>query len=635
MQFDNSHIENYFNDKKNENINDNDFNINPKILEEKSTNYYEGKNIQIKRGTSLRIPNPSEDKQYRNRRAKSISFVDVSRISNSEEIYYEKAKNNNISDSSYIRNYQMVSSNNKMVDGSVRHHRTHSNTSGTTTLARKRSFRKPKVLINSKEHIRRLKKMKSISALSFKQETEKNKTVKRRYSIHSPPSPRIYTYDDYDDYDYFYGSRIEDYCSNLPPNTLYDELKKVHENELLETVKQFESDNESFEVRDEETIFYDSDNSLFSDEKEEDRNHSSLIKLILKYLDNSINGKRSRYIDRDMKENIYDYSYISENSQYMDEESELYKQEEMLESIFDDVVKGFYGYQTKFLTTILRLFSFLLYNGGKMELGHHLLKYILIDKLGINISSSSEDSYTQNINTIQHFENNEIGFITAYELKEAKKHEIRRKKGYQSIKKFWMIFHTIFIISFMYIFIMFNPPKIVTHLPNNANINLINTYYKINLLHQYSKLENVFWLPSTPVTWLIPDNNQQEIYNQCFIDSFSGNKVINYISIKKDANRLEKPIKFKILIKQMIPWKTLVVFECILISLQLGFQYLIMDEIIPLFKPKLYTTVHVLNKILNFFVQFKDIWKLLYNDICLYIFILGIYYAGNKILISS
>ncbi len=114
-----------------------------------------------------------------------------------------------------------------MANGNVTRQRSFS-LAGTTTLARKRSFRKPKVLINSKEHIRRLKKMKSISSLSFKQESEENKAVKRRYSVHLPSSPRIYTYDDDDAF--FYGSRIEESYYELPPNTLYDELKRAREN---------------------------------------------------------------------------------------------------------------------------------------------------------------------------------------------------------------------------------------------------------------------------------------------------------------------------------------------------------------------------------------------------------------------
>jgi len=57
-----------------------------------------------------------------------------------------------------------------------------------------------------------------------------------------------------------------------------------------------------------------------------------------------------------------------------------------------------------------------------------------------------------------------------------------------------------------------------------------------------------------------------------------------------------------------------------------------MDEIIPFFKPKLYTSVFFINEIINFFVQFKDIWILLYNDFCLYLFVLGIY-SGIKVIV--
>jgi len=558
MQLDNSHIEVFLNDKENEKLN-NAFNINPKkypeILKGKTKNQSEEKNNQIKKKSSLLRPNYYEIKQYRDRRTKSISFADVSRLSNQKEIY-------NVN-SNHSGNYQMINPNNKISNGNITRHRSYSSLNGTTTLARKRSFRKPKVLINSKEHIRRLKKMKSISALSFKQEPEENKAAKRRYSIHLPSS-RTYTYeDDYDENDvFFYGSRIEESYPDFPPNTLYDELKRAREKELLE--KQLERDNENLKIHDEETVLYDSD-SLYNDEGKKDRNNNSILKLILKYLENSINNKGgNRFIERDIKEeDVFDYSYISENSQFMDEESELYKQEEILESIFDDVVKNFNGYHTKFFKTILRLFSFLLYNGGKMKLGHHLFKYIL-DKFGINISSS-EDSYTQDV--IHQFENDEVEFITAYEIKEYKRHEIRRKKGYQSIKKLWIFFHNFFIISFMCLFLRLHPSSIMTQ---SSNTNLININNGIN--HPNLKPENI-----------------------------------------------------------MVPWKTLLVLECLLIATQLGFQYFIMDEIIPFFKPKLYTSVFFINEIINFFVQFKDIWILLYNDFCLYLFVLGIY-SGIKVI---
>jgi len=225
MQLDNSHIEVFLNDKENEKLN-NAFNINPKkypeILKGKTKNQSEEKNNQIKKKSSLLRPNYYEIKQYRDRRTKSISFADVSRLSNQKEIY-------NVN-SNHSGNYQMINPNNKISNGNITRHRSYSSLNGTTTLARKRSFRKPKVLINSKEHIRRLKKMKSISALSFKQEPEENKAAKRRYSIHLPSS-RTYTYeDDYDENDvFFYGSRIEESYPDFPPNTLYDELKRARE----------------------------------------------------------------------------------------------------------------------------------------------------------------------------------------------------------------------------------------------------------------------------------------------------------------------------------------------------------------------------------------------------------------------
>jgi len=636
MQLDNSHLEVFLGDKENEKLN-NVLNINPKkyprILEEKTKNQSEGKNNQLKKKSSLLRPNSYEIKQYRDRRTKSISFADVSRFS-IQEIYNGKL---DVGNNNYSCNL-MIDPNNKISNGNITRHRSYSSLNGTTTLARKRSFRKPKILINSKEHIRRLKKMKSISALSFKQESEENKAVKRRYSIHLPSSQRIYTYDDYDENDVFlYGSRIEESYSDLPQNTLYDELKRAREKELLE--KQLERDNGSLKIHDEETVFYDSDSS-FNDERKKDKKNNSILKLILKYLENSINNKgENSFIERDIKEeDVFDYSYISENSQFMDEESELYKQEEILESIFDDVVKNFYGYHTKFFKTILRLFSFLLYNGGRMKLGHHLFKFIL-DKLGINISSSSEDSYTQDINTIHNFKNDEMEFITPYEMKEYKRHEIRRKKGYQSIKKIWIIFHSVFIISFMFLFLIFHPSGIITQ-SSNINSNLININNGINhpslgsgnIMVFNMEQEKVLLSSSSPVTWLLPNDNQQEKYEQCLIDSSSRNKIKNKLLIKKNAKRSKKSIKFEILIKKMVPWKTLVVLECILITAQLGFQYFIMDEIIPFFKPKLYTSVFFINEIINFFVQFKDIWILLYNDICLYLFILGIYSGINTIL---
>jgi len=660
MQIDNNYMEELFNDKENEKINDNVFNINPKIkypkvLKENSSNSIEESKFQndnekqrreLKKESSLNLKIPSEEyenKQFRERRTRSISFADMSQLSNLNNYYFERNAHNNVYQNANTRNYHMTNPNYKLSSGNLTRHRSYSNLNGTTTLAKKRSFRKPKVLLSSKEHIRRLKKMKSSSAISFKQNTEENKMLKRRYSIHSPATPKLYVFDGD-----FYG---EDSFSELPPNTLYHELKQARDKELRE--KELEQQKHELDVLDEETIYYDSDSTLqnvktrdISYESDDDENNNSLLKLLLKYLENSINregnnsvndtvergipsnilerGIPSNVLEREIPEDIIQNSYISENSQYSDDESELHKQEELLESMFNDVIKNFYGYQSKFFTTTLKLISFLLYNGGKMELGKQLVKYVLRDKMGINISSSDEvSSYSQDIS---HLGNGDIEFFTLNEIKEAKKHEKRRRNGYKSINKIWMVIHNIIIILFLYIFLINKHPiNSISTTPFVSNKNLIINTNNIDLTPKEYNLSNNICIETTPVTWLTLNYDYQISKNQqSYIDHFSGNK-INKSCYQEHSNQSQKLGNNNNWIKKISPWNFLVILECILIAAQLGFQYFIMDEIVPFFKPATYTSVLFINQIINFFIQYKVIWKTLYNDICLYLFILGIY----------
>jgi hypothetical protein len=619
-------------------------------LKEGLSNNFEKSNFQngnvnqrkeLKRG-SLNIKIPSEDyknKQFRERRARSISFADMSQLSNSNNNYFEKNTYNNVYKNANALNYYMTNPNYKMSNGNLSRHRSYSNISGTTTLAKKRSFRKPKVLLSSKEHIRRLRKMKSSSAISFKQNTEENKMLKRRYSIHSPATPKLYIFDGD-----FYG---EDSFSELPPNTLYHELKQAREKEM-----ELEQQKQELDVLDEETIYYDSDSTIhdvktrdINNDSDDDENNS-LLKLLLKYLESSINKERvgsindtvdrgiysnvlereipTNIMEREIPEEMTQNSFFYENSQYSDEESELHKQEELLESIFNDVIKNFYGYQSKFFTIILKLISFLLYNGGKMELGKQLVKYVLRDKMGINISSSDDvSSFSHDINQ-NHLGSDDIEYFTLNEIKEAKKHEKRRRNGYKSINRIWMIIHNIFIILFLYVFLTNKQPiNSVRTTPFDYNQNLVDGISNLNQKPKEYILNDSICSETTPVTWLT-SNNEYQISNsqQSYIDHFTGN-IIN-----KNCNQehtTQKSNKINNWIKEISPWNCLVILECILITAQLGFQYFIMDEIVPFFKPATYTSVLFINQIVNFFVQYKVIWKTLYNDLCLYLFILGTY----------
>jgi len=491
MQINNIYIEDFYDNKENENINNNVFNINPKISKTSSLNNFKVKydnnnnnrneeNTELRRNLSLKHRIPNNDKKLRERRAKSISFADISELSNSNVNFYEKNKY------SINKNYKMNTITNQKDNDNLSNNKSYSNLGGKTILARKKSFRKPKVFISSKEHIRRLKKMKSSSAISYKNDFNESK-IKRRYSLHSPPIPKSYSLDDDD----FYGDKFDESYSDLPPNTLYHELKQAHEKELLQ--KKLENKNKKLEVLDEETMCYDTDSTFYniSDRGIDEENNSSFLKFILKYLENSINKVNSNFIsdsiENDIKENIsrniiekeikeeYDeHSFQSESSQILEEESELHKQEELLESLFNDVIKNFYGYQTKFYHIIIKLISFLLYNWGKMEIGSHILKYFLKDKLGISMSSSDELSLSSvDINKF-HFENEDMEFITLHDVKENKKHQRRRKKGYETLNKFWMAIHSIFIFIFLYIFLMsyhsnnINEPL---HVLNLKNIN--------------------------------------------------------------------------------------------------------------------------------------------------------------------
>ncbi|ORX44541.1 hypothetical protein BCR36DRAFT_406382 [Piromyces finnis] len=647
MQFSNNYVNELFNNKENEKNNDNILNVNPKvkysnILKETISNNNYGKiNFQndnenlarkLRRDSSLNLKNPPEDKNacFRERRARSISFADVSQLSNSNSYYFENNEYNN--------SYNNLNTQNNHVSGKISHHRSHSSLNGATTLAKKRSFRKPKILLSSKEHIRRLKKMKSSSAISFKQNEEENKKIKRRYSIHSPTS-RIYTFDDD-----FYSDKFDYSYSDLPPNTLYHELKQAREKELRET--ELEYKEQELEALDEETIYYDSDSTVrndkiksVKDKKDNDEGNNSLINLLLKYLEISINkeeysplnntikrGIQNNSIEGEIKEEIIQNSYISENSLYSDEESELHKQEELLESMFNDVIKNFYGYQSKFFTTIIKLISFLLYNGGKMELGKQILKYILKDKMGVNISSSdSYSSYSQDTN---HFENEDIEYFTLNEIKEAKKHEKRRKDGYKLINKIWMIIHNVVIILLLLIFLSKEQPSNSIQAKSfSLNKNLVNNKSKVILKSSRNNniCENMIWVEITPVTWFSSKSDYQVLKRkQSYIDNFTGNIITNncyqgYLKQPQNDTRI-KTWKQKI-----SPWSYLVILEFILIVAQLGFQYFIMDEIVPFFKPASYTSILFINQIINFLVQYKIIWRTLYNDLCLYVFILGIY----------
>ncbi|OUM68602.1 hypothetical protein PIROE2DRAFT_19818 [Piromyces sp. E2] len=602
MQFDNNYMEELFNNKENEKINDNVFNINPKIKYPKilkedlsnnneKTNFHnnnenQGRKLRKESFLNLKIPQEEyENIQFRERRTRSISFSDMSQLSNSNN-YYERNAYNNVYQNTNNRNYQMANPNYKMSSGNIQRHRSYSNLNGTTTLAKKRSFRKPKVLLSSKEHIRRLKKMKSSSAISFKQSIEENKPLKRRYSIHSPVTPKLYSFDDV-----FYGDRFEDSFSDLPPNTLYHELKQAREKELQEM--KLEHQKQDLEILDEETMYYDSDSTLRSvktksinDENENDESNNSLMKLLLKYLENSINkesfdsmngtmerGIPNNVLEKDIPEDIIQNSYIFENSQYSDEESEIHKQEELLESLFNDVIKNFYGYQSKFFTTILKLISFLFYNGGKMELGKQLVKYVLKDKMGINISSSDDISSLSH--DINHIGNEDIEFFTLNEIKEAKRHERRRRNGYKSINRIWMIIHNIAIIFFAYIFLINKQPiDSINTTSFVSNKNLVSNTNEINLKHEKNILyENSIFVEITPVTWFTSDNDYQiSRKQQCYYNNYTGNKINNKCN-QKQLIRSKKSNKFNNWMKEISPWTCLAILECILITAQLGFQY--------------------------------------------------------------
>jgi len=664
MQFENTYMEDYYNNKENKNINNEVFNINPKIKYPKTTkaNFYNNYNnfdddysnnenekpVVIRRESSLNLRTPNVDKQFRERRARSISFADVSEFSNSNDNFFENNKYN------FNGNYKMSNISNQKKSGNLTRNRSNSSLNGTTILAKKRSFRKPKVLISSKEHIRRLKKMKSSSAISFKNDYEDDKAVKRRYSIHFSPSPKSFSFDDD-----FYGDKFDESYSDLPPNTLYHELKQAREKELLQ--RKLENKNNNLEVVDEETVYYDSDSTLHnsnSREVEDDENNGSLLKYLLKYLENSINKSNNdtisntieedieenlsrNILEREIKEESFDDSVHSGSCQIIDEDSELHKQEELLESMFNDVMKNFYGYQTKFYYIIIKLISFLLYNGGKMEIGRHIMKYILKDKLGISVSSNDESSYTDTSN-INHLENEEMEFITLHDIKENKKHEKRRRKGYKALNRFWMIIHSVFIFLFLHIFLMrfhsniANEPSYVSNL-RNANIAKNNKKYSgiddKNTLYESDK--NILWIQTTPVSWITSNNDNQTFINQCNIDEFTGNKVIVYNSDLNKNKDFENQKSFTSALEKFTPWKSLVILECILFSTQFGLQYFIMDEMVPFFKPASYTSVLFINQIINFFIQYKIVWKILYNDLCLYIFIIGVYviFYKNNILI--
>jgi len=653
MQFENTYMEDFYNNKENENINNEVFNINPKIKYPKTTktNSYNNYNnfedeysnnrnekpIIFRRESSLNLRAPNVDKQFRERRARSISFADISEFSNSNNNFLENNKYN------VNRNYKMGNINNQKKSGNLTRNRSNSSLNGTTILAKKRSFRKPKVLISSKEHIRRLKKMKSSSAISFKNDNKNDKAVKRRYSIHFSPSPKLFSYDDD-----FYGDKFDESYSDLPPNNLYHELKQAREKELLQ--RKLENEN-NLEVVDEETVYYDSDSTLHnsnSQEVEDDENNGSLLKYLLKYLENSINksnndtinntiegdieGNLSRNImEREIKEGSFDDSIHSGSCQNLDEDSELHKQEELLESMFNDVMKNFYGYQTKFYYIIIKLISFLLYNGGKLEIGSHILKYILKDKLGISASLNDETSFTDTSN-INHLENEEMEFITLHDIKENKKHEKRRRKGYKALNRFYMITHSVFIVLFLHIFLMRFHSNIAyepSYVSNLRNANFPKNYKKYSGIDDKNKFyesdQNILWIRTTPVLWMISNNDNQIFINQCNIDEFTGNKVIVYNSYLNKDKDLENQRKFTRVLEKFTPWKSLILLECILFSAQFGLQYFIMDEIVPFFKPASYTSFLFINQIINFFIQYKIVWKILYNDLCLYIFIIGIY----------
>jgi len=321
-------------------------------------------------------------------------------------------------------------------------------------------------------------------------------------------------------------------------------------------------------------------------------------------------------MEREIKEGSFDDSIHSGSCQNLDEDSELHKQEELLESMFNDVMKNFYGYQTKFYYIIIKLISFLLYNGGKLEIGSHILKYILKDKLGISASLNDETSFTDTSN-INHLENEEMEFITLHDIKENKKHEKRRRKGYKALNRFYMITHSVFIVLFLHIFLMRFHSNIAyepSYVSNLRNANFPKNYKKYSGIDDKNKFyesdQNILWIRTTPVSWMISNNDNQIFINQCNIDEFTGNKVIVYNSYLNKDKDLENQRKFTRVLEKFVsrcfiyiykiinnnnnkntnntnsiinheyiyiyiktPWKSLILLECILFSAQFGLQY--------------------------------------------------------------
>ncbi|KAL6598743.1 hypothetical protein LY90DRAFT_508532 [Neocallimastix californiae] len=201
-------------------------------------------------------------------------------------------------------------------------------------------------------------------------------------------------------------------------------------------------------------------------------------------------------------------------------------------------------------------------------------------------------------------------FITLHDIKENKKHEKRRRKGYKALNRFYMITHSVFIVLFLHIFLMRFHSNIAyepSYVSNLRNANFPKNYKKYSGIDDKNKFyesdQNILWIRTTPVSWMISNNDNQIFINQCNIDEFTGNKVIVYNSYLNKDKDLENQRKFTRVLE----------------------KFFIMDEIVPFFKPASYTSFLFINQIINFFIQYKIVWKILYNDLCLYIFIIGIY----------